>query len=70
MDVQSFAGVWSRVKLHEPMLSDSVCDDTSLVLWLQVQIFSQNCALIDLECRRLLGSLLTCDGLGNLEDQG
>jgi hypothetical protein len=70
MDVQSYAGVWSRVKLHEPMLSDSVCDDTSLVLWLQVRILSENCARIDSECRRPLGSLLICGGLGNLEDQG
>ena len=36
MDVSSFVGVWSRVQLFEPMLSDSSIDDTSLVLWLQV----------------------------------
>jgi len=35
MDVTVFAGVWSRIQLYEPMISESACDDTSLVLWVQ-----------------------------------
>ena len=37
IDVTVFAGVWSRIQLYEPMISESACDETSVVLWIQVR---------------------------------